>query len=274
MRKSWSQALFRNETLEASLKRLARYGYDGVELPPSSMLPAEIRARLGAHGLTCTSINGRFIGHDRDLSSPDEGKRMAAVSYVKSNIHFAALVEAPIAIIVPTNIGKLKPQTTLAKEWETVIRSLTEIAEASRTCGVTAVIECVNRAESYLCNRLATAIKLVEAIGSSHLRLMADSFHMNIEEADMLTALRDASPWLAHVHLADNNRTAPGMGHLDMTGFLRVLRESHYAGTLVMECDIQSPDEFGRMAASTSPLEYDAYALTAITTLRAIEAQL
>lgn len=75
------------------------------------------------------------------------------------------------------------------------------------------------------------------------------------------------------VHLADNDPTAPGMGHLDLTGFLRGVHDSHYAGTLTMECDIQSVDECGRMAASTSPAAYDAYALTAITTLRAIEAQ-
>lgn len=273
MRKSWSQALFCGEAFEVSFERLARYGYDGVELPLSPLPPVTIRSRLQAHGLTCTSINGRFIGMDRDLSSPDEDRRKAAVGYVKSCIRFAALIEAPVAIIVPTRIGKMRPETTLAEEWRIVIDSLAEIAETGRAHGVTAVIECVNRAESYLCNRLATGRKLVEAVGSPNLRMMADSFHMNIEEVDMLASLRDAAPLIAHVHLADNDRTAPGMGHLDLTGFLRSLNDSHYAGALVMECDIQSPDEYGRMAASTSPAAYDAYALTAITTLHAIEAQ-
>lgn len=272
--KSWSQALFLGETLEASLERLARHGYDGVELPVTSMLPAEIRARLSAHGLACTSVNGRFIGMDRDLSAPDPERRAQAVGYVKTCLRYAAELGAPVAIVVPTRIGKLSPELTLAEDWAHAADSLAQVARTAEALGVTAVLECVNRAESHLMTRLTTARRMVEQVGSPGLRLMADSFHMNIEEASMTAALEEVAPWLAHVHLADNDRTAPGMGHLDLLSFLRSLRALGYRGALTMECDIQAPDGFGRMAPSTDPAIFDAYVAKAMATIRAHEALL
>ncbi|MCZ3374362.1 sugar phosphate isomerase/epimerase family protein [Rhizobium sp. AG207R] len=273
-RYGWSQALFIDETLEDSLQRLARFGYDGVELPVLSMLPKEVRDRLNHHGLSCTSVNGRFVGHDRDLSSSDESVRAAAVSYVRSCLQFAAHIGAPVAIIVPTRIGKLSPETSLAKEWDNVVRSLREIGEIGQGLGVTAVIECVNRAESYLANRLETAHRLVKDTGSQNVALMADSFHMNIEETDVHGALRAVATHLKHVHLADNNRTAPGMGHLHLSHFLDTLFSIGYRGAVVMECDVQAPDQYGRNALTTDRKIFDQYTETAIATLKRMEASL
>ncbi len=273
-RYSWSQALFIDETLEDSLERLSRYGYDGVELPVMSMSPSEVKSRLRHHGLTCTSVNGRFAGRDRDLSSSDSAVRTAAVAYVRSCLQFAAHVGAPVAIIVPTRIGKLSPDTTLSQEWDNVVRSLGEIGRIGQGLGVTAVIECVNRAETYLANRLETAHRLVKEAGSSNVALMADSFHMNIEETDTHGALRAVAGHLKHIHLADNNRTAPGMGHLDLSRFLDTLFSIGYRGTIAMECDVQAIDGYGRNAFTTDPKVFDEYAGTAIANLKRIEAAL
>lgn len=269
-RLSWSQALFTGESLDASLSRLARLGYDGVELPLMAVDPAEVRARLDHHGLACFSVNGSFIGADRDLSSSDESLRSAAVDHVAGALRFAAALGAEVVIVVPTRIGKRAPDTGLAEEWGNAARSLRRIGEIGAEVGVTAVIECVNRAETYLVNRLDTARRLVEAAGSDHVGVMADSFHMNIEEVDMIAALEGVAPWLRHVHLADNNRMAPGMGHLDLASFVGALRRIGYAGSLTMECDIQALDDHGRYAPSTAPAVFDTFAATALETLRRI----
>ena len=273
-RYSWSQALFIDETLEDSLERLSRYGYDGVELPVMSMSPSELKKRLRHHGLACTSVNGRFAGRDRDLSSSDEAVRSAAVAYVRSCLQFASHIGAPVAIIVPTRIGKLRPETSLAEEWDNVVRSLGEIGRIGQDLGVTAVIECVNRAETYLANRLETAHRLVGEAGSPNVALMADSFHMNIEETDMHDALRAVAGHLKHVHLADSNRTAPGMGHLDLSAFMETLADIGYRGAVAMECDVQALDRYGRNAFTADPRIFDTYAGTAIANLKRIEAGL
>jgi sugar phosphate isomerase/epimerase len=271
-RLSWTQALFTGETLEASLGRLSRLGYDGVELPLTSMPPATILSRLRHYGLTCTSVNGRFHGADRDLSSPDERLRTLAVDYVRACMRFAADLAAPLVIVVPTRIGKLQPDTCRHEEWDRVVQSLAEIGAFGQEIGVMGVVEPVNRAETYMANRLETACRLVRAAGSDHLGVMGDSFHMNIEESSMTMALEEAAPLLRHIHLADNNRAAPGMGHLDLEGFVGTLDRIGYAGAISMECDVQAPDVWGRMAFVSDPKVFDAYATEAIATLRAIEA--
>lgn len=271
---SWSQALFVGEMLDTSLERLARCGYDAVELPLTEAAGATVAARLAASGLACSSVNGSFAGAGRDLSSADPAERAAAVEYVGACLRFAAEVGAPVAIVVPTRIGKLRPEGALADEWQRVVASLAQIGDIAAEVGVTVVIECVNRAESYLSNRLDTARRLAEATGSAHVAVMADSFHMNIEEVDMVAALEGVAGRLRHVHLAANNRMAPGMGHLDLAPFLRTLRRIGYSGTLTMECDVQALDGYGRFAPTTAPDVFDTYAATAIRTLRDMEARL
>ena len=127
---SWSQALFFGEPLEASLQRLARFGYDGVELPVSASDPRPIRELLTAFGLQCFSVNGSFIGPGRDLSSAEPEERETAVAYVGRCLEFAVEVGAETAIVVPTRIGKFGPETTLDLEWQLVVESLCEIGAA------------------------------------------------------------------------------------------------------------------------------------------------
>ncbi|MFV0359222.1 sugar phosphate isomerase/epimerase family protein [Tropicimonas sp.] len=273
-RYGWSQALFVGEALDVSLGRLARFGYDGVELPVTQDPPARIAESLRLHDLACFSVNCRFIGANRDLSSPDRALRAAAVDYVGECLRFAAALGAPVAIVVPTRIGKLRPDSSLEEEWSIAVDSLSLIGDYASDLGVTAVIECVNRSESYLANRLETARRLVEDVTSDHVMLMADNFHMNIEESDLSRALTDAAPYLRHVHLADNTRMAPGMGHFDFEPFLARLMDIGYRGPLVMECDVFAPDRYGRLAATTSPDMFDRYAEAAIRTLRQMAARL
>ncbi len=76
---------------------------------------------------------------------------------------------------------------------------------------------------------------VIREIGMSNLKLLADTFHMNIEEVDIAASLRRAAPALGHIHLADSNRQPPGYGHLDVRGVLQVLRDMDYQGYLSFE---------------------------------------
>jgi sugar phosphate isomerase/epimerase len=58
---------------------------------------------------------------------------------------------------------------------------------------------------------------------------------MNIEEVDMCAAIRKVGKRLVDVHVADNNRLAPGMGNLDWQRLVGTLREIGYDGALTME---------------------------------------
>jgi sugar phosphate isomerase/epimerase len=88
-------------------------------------------------------------------------------------------------------------------------------------------------------NRLDQAIELISAVGIDSLRVAADTYHMNIEEDDPVTALHAAGPFLGHVQVSDSNRFQPGAGHLDWPAILGALRASGYDGYLALECRLR-----------------------------------
>jgi len=112
---------------------------------------------------------------------------------------------------------------------------LDKCCRSAQAHGVTLLLEPLNRYEADYLNTIEETIDTIEEIGAPNLKVLADTFHMNIEEVDMAAALRRAGPRLGHVHLVDSNRRAPGYGHLDMRSILQALSGMHYAGYLSFE---------------------------------------
>lgn len=234
---SVTQWIFGREPLEETAKRLADLGYDGIELSgePDLVTPAGARAVLEPLGLDVTSICGIFTP-ERDLSHPDAAVRRAGVEYVRRCAELGAELGAGVVIVVPTAVGRTQPVENQRTEWGWAVESIAAAAEAIPQDGPRIVLEALNRYESYLVNTLARAEELRVAVGSPRVRLMADLFHMNIEEEDVVESVRVHADHIAHVHLADSNRREPGRGHIDFAGVLAVLDSSGYAGSLTMEC--------------------------------------
>jgi sugar phosphate isomerase/epimerase len=92
-----------------------------------------------------------------------------------------------------------------------------------------------------MCNSLADGVSILTALNHPAVKLMADLFHMAMEESDSPAALRAAAPHVAHVHLADNNRREPGKGHTDFRTCMAALRDSGFHGTAAVECILSGP---------------------------------
>ena len=75
----------------------------------------------------------------------------------------------------------------------------------------------------------------MEAVGSSRVGIMLDTFHMNIEENDMTAAIRLAGDRLCHFHVGEQNRQVPGRGTMPWAGIGQALRDIRYEGAVVME---------------------------------------
>jgi sugar phosphate isomerase/epimerase len=101
------------------------------------------------------------------------------------------------------------------------------------------LLEPLNRYEDHMLNQLEDGVELCKLAGRPYVRVMGDLFHMSIEEVDLGGAIRDAGGYLAHVHLADSNRTHPGAGHTDFAPAFEALREIGFDGYLAMECAVR-----------------------------------
>lgn len=235
-RYSATQWIFGSEGIEKSLKRLKKFGYDGVELAgePSSMDVNEVNRLLKNYELCCTSICGIYT-KDRDLSSSDPAIRHHAVQYVKDCVDMAVSVGASLVIVVPSPVGKGRPDTSSSEEWGNAVISLREAGEYAASRQIHLAVEALNRFETYLVNKLDTAIDLVKQVNVKSVNIMADLFHMNIEERSHVDALKSIAPYLIHVHIADNTREAAGLGQTDFKTVMRTLLDIHYQGSITME---------------------------------------
>ena len=225
----------RAEPLGTTLKRIKKFGYESIEISgePTQYDVKETRTLLKEHGIRCWGAVTLTLG-ERNLAAKDEGQRARSVDYVKSVITMASELDCEILTLVPATVGKVVPDGTEQEEWKWVVDATRECFAHAKKKGVRIAIEPLNRFETYLFNRCAQALALADAV-SPECGVCLDTFHLNIEEEDMHEAIRLAGRRLFDFHVADNNRFAAGLGHLDWTKIVGTLKEIGYDGALTNE---------------------------------------
>lgn len=121
------------------------------------------------------------------------------------------------------------------KDWERAVKNLKLLSRTAEACNVTLGMEVLNRYEGYILNTCEEALRFVEEVDSPYVKVMLDTFHMNIEEDNMADAIRKAGKHLGHLHLGEQNRRVPGKGSLPWNEIGQALRDIDYQGAAVME---------------------------------------
>ncbi len=251
----------RAEPLEVTLRRIKRLGYESIEISgePTQYDTKTARALLKQYGIRCWgSVTIMVAG--RNLAAGDEALRARTIDYMKSVVTMVKELEGTEISIVPATVGKIVPDSTPEQEWKWVVQGLKEIYAHAKPCGVRLALEPLNRFETYFLNRADQALRLAEDVGPD-CGVCLDVFHMNIEDVDMHDAIRKVGKRLVDVHVAENNRMAPGMGNVDWRKFVATLREVGYPGALTMEAVAPVdrtpvspwPNQVEKNPANTSP---------------------
>lgn len=218
--------------------RAAALGFDAVEIFPSSAaetdagLVADLRAR---HGLKVAAVGtgAGWVKHKLRLTDPDPAVRRQAVDFVAAIIDLAGQFGAPA--IIGSMQGRAEGGVGREQALGWLAAALEELGARAEGHGVPLLYEFLNRYETNLCTNVAEALALVNGLRTAGVRLLCDLFHMNIEEANIAAALRRAGGRVGHVHFADSNRQAPGLGHTDFRPIAAALRDIGYAGYLSAE---------------------------------------
>lgn len=273
-RYSMTQWIAGDEEIELSFQRLKRFGYDGIEFAaePYTADQDKMAELLEKYQLGCTSLCGIFP-EERDLSSGDSRAAGRAVQYLKDSVDFAVKVGAPYMIVVPSPVGRTQPMPgcTYREAWDNAVANIKEAADYAGNRGIRFAIEAINRYETYLVNNLSTALEFVRAINHPAVGLMADLFHMSIEENNMCASLFRIRDYLMHVHIADNTREAAGLGSTDFKQILYTLREIGYQGPLTMEFLPRVANPYAASGMNTQGELMDKYARQAINYMRELE---
>jgi sugar phosphate isomerase/epimerase len=236
------------------LQKAARLGYDGVELMvarPADIDAADIRSQVADSGLEIAAIaSGAVYMVDKlTLLARSAEVSRDAERRLQELIEFAARVAAPLV-----TIGGFRGRLAWdggAPARARLIEQLIVAAGQAESCGVRLVLEPLNRYESDIVNNTSEALSLFDEVDRSHLGLLLDTFHVNIEEPSVTDCFREgmAARKLWHVHLGDSNRLPPGEGHLDFSGIVATLRDIGYQGYLSAEL-LPRPDPDAAGAAT------------------------
>jgi len=110
--------------------------------------------------------------------------------------------------------------------------------------GLTVVYEILNRYEAHRIRTVAEGLDMLAKVNASNLKLLADAYHMNIEEADPAQALRSGAQSIGLYHVADSNRQAIGEGHTDFAAQMRAISDIGYRGPIIIETSAPGPNPF------------------------------
>jgi sugar phosphate isomerase/epimerase len=235
-------------TLEEKFQFALSVGFDGIELGGRGNgvfvgRADELRAARAA-GVVMPSA----VAHvDHFIGDFDPEKRRGAIDELKAML--TTLVEAggngfvtPHAFgLFSTRLPPFVPPRSVEDSKPLLLEALREVADHAASLGVVAYLEPLNRFEDFVVNTLEDASYYVDEIASPGLAVIADTWHMSIEESDIGAAIRKAGSRIQHVQLGDSNRLEPGAGHYDWDETLTALEDIGYDGWLAMECGLSGP---------------------------------
>ncbi|MBN9120363.1 MAG: sugar phosphate isomerase/epimerase [Planctomycetes bacterium] len=238
------------DDLAAGCRRAAELGFDAVEVfppGPDAINPDELRSLLDDNGLSLAAVGtgAGWVKHRLSLTSPDDTVRDRAVAFVQRVMDLAATFDAPA--IIGSMQGKWEGAVAKPTALRYLGNALFKLDEHANDLGTTLLYEPLNRYETNLVNTLADAAQFLGGLRTRRVKILADLYHMNIEEADLADAIRGAGGYVGHVHFADSNRRAAGMGHTDFAPIVAALRDVGYAGYLSAEIlPLPDPDAAAR----------------------------
>lgn len=237
---------------EKVIHKVADIGFDMLEVGADHLYHMD-RAELAAMGQCAAERGIELVANcgpakEYDLAAEEEAVRQNGTRYFKrimenmTEIGSKKLIGA-IYSFWPCDFQKADK----AGAWARSIESLKEVAKTAEELDVYISLEVLNRYETFILTDCAEAREYCRQIGSSHVNILLDTFHMNIEEDDMCAALAACGELLGHVHVGEANRKLPGMNNtIDWRGVGAALRKIGYDQGVVMEPFMISGGEVGR----------------------------
>ena len=255
-------------------QHVARLGFDLLEVPIESTTDldyeqaAGVVKELGLQTSVCAAMSP-----DRDLIHSDESVRKNAMAYVRHCVDAAqALGATNVVGPLYSAVGRTWQATAdeRKRDVDLLVKELKELSAYAHERGVVLCVEPLNRFETSFLNLASQAIEIADAVGHPGCGLLLDTFHMNIEEQSIGAAIRSAGARLKHLHACENDRGAPGSGHIPWAEVVEACRAINYQGPAVIESFTSAVKSIARAAAIWRPLAptQDGLAQDGLKTLR------
>lgn len=214
-------------------EKAKKYGLDIYEIAAedfSLIHVDEILKAKEATGIGTPSVVGAF-GETRDVSSDIEEYRKNGLQYIKDMIDLVAAIGGDtVAGPMYSAVGKARQVTPEQKKqaWDWATGYLQEAAGYAKEKGVRLGIEPLNRFETDFINTVEQGMELIERIGYDNVGFLLDTFHMNIEESNIVGAIKMAGSKIYDIHTCANTRGIPGEDNFDWAAIAAAVKEVGY----------------------------------------------
>lgn len=235
--KSLKGAWVFGEDLSVSIPLAKKIGFDAVELFPASAddIDAGLLRRLLEDNqieISALATGAGKVLNNLTLTNPDEIGHTKAVDFVKKIIDLGASFKSPAIIgSMQGDIGKDDRQSKL----DEFAKTLGLLAKYAADRNVKLLFEPLNNHSTDVANTLADGVEIIKSSGADNIKLLADFFHMDIEEENIAESIKQAAEFIGYVHFVDSDRKPAGTGHIDLKSAVDSLKYIGYDGFLSAE---------------------------------------
>ncbi|MCP4398454.1 MAG: sugar phosphate isomerase/epimerase [bacterium] len=230
-----------DEQCQQHMRTLQDLGFSGVELNmahPDKFDLVDVSRFLDEFNLRLTMFASGLTAktYGLSLSSAERDIRQSAVKKCREIIDFVAGTDAGIIL----GFFKGGPVPNIQAARARFRESIEQLSPHAQEKEVRLIVEATNRYETSVANSLEDTVELIEDLRNPFLRILPDTFHMNIEEADSFAALTKYADYYDSFHISDNNRYFPGFGAINFHDVINFLQEQEYTGCLAIEGNIKT----------------------------------
>ena len=225
-------------SFEKKLSDMATFGYSGIELLcgyPKDCDYGYVLETCKKNGLEISDVSSGavFTATGLTLLSTDRQKMKDCASLFSDMVELAARLGNHIVTIGAFR-GWAKDVGSVAIAEEILADLFQKLEVRLKENDVKVALEPVNRGQTDIFNTCGETLSFIERTGNLNLGVLFDTYNGDATEEDPLAALKRTleEGKLLHFHIADTDRMIPGMGKIDFTSHLRVLKEGGYKGYL------------------------------------------
>lgn len=232
-------------------KKVSEIGFDILEVSAGQLLTMsnqeidELKALTKDLGISITSNIGP--AKDKDIASEDPAVRKAGIENLTNIMKAMNRLDSRVLAGVlysywPCDFTDLDKKAI----WARGVVSVKELAKTAESLGIDYCLEVVNRFETNILNTSEEGVQYCKDVDSKNVKILLDTFHMNIEEDNIGDAIRLAGNYLGHLHVGEGNRKVPGKGHLPWNDIGQAIRDINYDKGIVMEPFVLEGGQVGK----------------------------
>lgn len=224
----------------------ASCGYSGIEIAPFTLAPlatdlpaaarGEIRRTIARAGLDCVGLHWLLAKTEGfHVAHPDADVRGRTVDYLGELARLCHDLGGRVLVFGSPKQRSLMPGVSPEQAVDHIHEVFSRLVPVLESTDTVVALEPLSPAETDVLTTAAETRRLIERIGSQHVRLLLDVKAMASEESPIPEIILASARELEHFHANDVNLQGPGFGGVDFAPIFSALDEVRYAGWVSVE---------------------------------------